>query len=253
MHTSPPRFASIPPVSSSASQIRFVTSFQELLATPLTGGINALCWQRELAGDFDEIVRLLPARRSRGEGGGASEGIDRLDETRLQALPLSAAGRTAADAMIADLRLLRAHGLAPELNCITAYPRDEEPGPVATDVFSFHADSAPIEASTWLCTYHGSPSEGLRNGESLKKVNVPAIRTELLALFGGSEGEEFEEFLRDNCFDLHYAPTPAAQPWSFGTGHLWRIACDWPGSPVPPCVHRAPATVAGEPRLLLIS
>lgn len=230
-------------MSPSASQIRFVASFQELLATPLSDGINALCWERSLPGDFGEVVRLLHAR----------EGIDRLDEARLLSLPLSAAGRAAVDAMIADLRLLRDHGLAPELNCITAYPRDEEPGPVATDVFSFHADSAPIEASTWLCTYHGAPSEGLRNDEARKKVEVPEIRAELLKLFGGDEGGEFEEFLRDNCFDLHYAPAPSAQPWSFGTGHLWRIACDWPGSPVPPCVHRAPATVAGEPRLLLIS
>jgi len=230
-------------VRSSASQIRLVTCFQELLTTPLADGINALCWQRPLAGDFGEVVRAL----------GVSTGIDRLDEVRLQALSLSAGGRAAVDVMIADLQLLRAHGLAPELNCITAYPRDEESGPVATDVFSFHADSAPIEASTWLCTYHGAPSEGLRNDEALKKVNVPAIRAELLKLFGGDEGEAFEEFLHENCFDLHYAPTPAAAPWSFGTGHLWRIACDWPGSPVPPCVHRAPATVAGEPRLLLIS
>lgn len=228
---------------SSSPQIRSVTRFQELLTTPLANGINALCWERSLAGDFGEVVRLL----------GAGEGIVRLDEARLRDLPLSAAGRAAADAMVADLRLLRDHGLAPELNCITAYPRDEEPGPVATDVFSFHADSAPIEAATWLCTYHGAPSEGLRNDEARKKVNVPEIRAELLKLFGGGEGGEFEEFLRDHCFDLHYAPAPAARPWSFGTGHLWRIACDWPGSPVPPCVHRAPATVAGEPRLLLIS
>lgn len=240
-------------MSSSASQIRLVTSFQELLTAPLADGINALCWERPLAGDFGEVVRLLRAQRSPGEAANAAEGIDRLDEARLLALPAGAAGRLAIDTMVADLRLLREHGLAPELNCITAYPRDEEPGPVATDVFSFHADSAPVEASTWLCTYHGSPSEGLRNDEALKKVNVPEIRTELLALFGGTEGDAFEEFLRDNCFDLHYAPAAAAQPWSFGTGHLWRIACDWPGSPVPPCVHRAPATVAGEPRLLLIS
>lgn len=230
-------------MASRASQIRFVASFQELLTAPLTDGINALCWQRTLTGDFGEVVRGLEVK----------EGIDRLDEARLLALSLGAAGRAAANVMLADLRQLRENGLAPELNCITAYPRDDEPGPVATDVFSFHADSAPIEASTWLCTYHGAPSEGLRNEEALKKVNVPAIRAELLGLFGGSEGEEFEEFLRENCFDLHYAPTPSATPWSFGTGHLWRIACDWPGSPVPPCVHRAPATVAGEPRLLLIS
>lgn len=223
--------------------VHTVARFDELLTRPLARGVNALSWERDLAGDFSEVVGLL----------GAAEGIVRLDEARLLSLPVSPAGQVAVDAMVSDLRLLRAHGLAPELNCITAYPRDETPGPVPTDVFSFHADSAPIEAATWLCTYHGAPSEGLANAEAVRKVEVPAIRAELLAQFGGGEGVEFEEFLRDNCYDLHYAAVASARPWSFGVGHLWRIACDWPGSPVPPCIHRAPATVAGEPRLLLIS
>ena len=55
-------------------------------------------------------------------------------------------------------------------------------------------------------------------------------------------------------YDLHYAPQPGAQPFSFGLGNLWRIAVEWPGSPVPPCIHRAPDTQPGDPaRLLLIS
>jgi hypothetical protein len=65
---------------------------------------------------------------------------------------------------------------------------------------------------------------------------------------------EFREALREHCFDLHYLPMPKAQPYSFGVGNLWRIAVDWPGSLVPPCIHRAPETLPGEPpRLLLIS
>ena len=45
-----------------------------------------------------------------------------------------------------------------------------------------------------------------------------------------------------------------AEPFSFGLGNLWRIAVEYPDSPVPPCVHRAPATIPGRPpRLLLIS
>src|SRR5688572_9720682 len=165
--------------------VRAVTRFDELLTTPLARGINALCWERSLSGDFREVIGVL----------GAAEGIVRLDETRLLGLPVSPAGRVAVDVMVSDLRLLRELGLAPELNCITAYPRDEGAGPVATDVFSFHADSAPIEAATWLCTYHGAPSEGLANPEAVRKVDVPAIRAELLAQFGGREGDEFEEFL----------------------------------------------------------
>ena len=85
-------------------------------------------------------------------------------------------------------------------------------------------------------------------------MDVPETRAELRKLFGGEEGGEFEAFLSENCYDLHYAPADAARPFSFGVGHLWRIAVEWPGSPVPPCIHRAPATQRGDPpRLLLIS
>ena len=223
--------------------IKRVHSFSELLTTPFANGVNALCWERTLPGDFGEVIAQLVG----------DEGINRLSEAQLRELSVSPDGQLAIDAMLEDLRLLQQQGLAPELNCITAYPRDEEAGPVPTDVFSFHADSAPIEASTWLCTYHGSPSEGLRSDEAIRKIDVPAIRAELLKLYGGQDDDGFREFLAENCYDLHYAPVPSARPYSFGVGSLWRIAVDWPGSAVRPCVHRAPQTVAGAPRLLLIS
>jgi hypothetical protein len=73
-------------------------------------------------------------------------------------------------------------------------------------------------------------------------------------LFGGENNEEFLEFLNDHHFDLHYAPLPQAQPFSFGLGNLWRIAVQYPGCPVPPCIHRAPTTLPSQPsRLLLLS
>ena len=226
------------------ARVQRVKSFPELVSTPLADGVNALCWERTLAGDFDEVVRLL----------GTGEGIRALDEARLRALPVSAAGRVAVDAMLADLRLLQEHELDPVLNCIDGYPRDEEPGPVVTDVFSFHADSAPVEASTYLCTYHGPASEGLRNDEALRKVDLAATRAELLKLYGGADDEDFRVYLNEHCYDLHYAPVAGARPFSFGLGNFWRIAVDWPGSPVPPCVHRAPETGPDDPpRLLLIS
>ena len=82
----------------------------------------------------------------------------------------------------------------------------------------------------------------------------PATRARLLADYGGPDDADFREFLADNCYDLHYAPRPGAEPFSFGLGHLWRIAVEYPGNPVPPCVHRAPENIAGKlPRLLLIS
>jgi hypothetical protein len=111
---------------------------------------------------------------------------------------------------------------------------------VPTDVFSFHVDSAPVEADTYLCTYHGPASEGLRNEEAQRRVDIPATRAELLNLFGGEDNADFCEFLTEHCYDLHYASVPSARPFSFGLGNFWRIATEWPGSPVPPCVHRAP-------------
>lgn len=224
-------------------RIKVVSSFSELIATPFADGVNALCWPRVLPGDFSEVVEKV----------GPGEGITILDDARLASLPLSAAGRAAIEILLEDQRLLRAQDRDPVLNCIHGYPRDEEPGPVSTDVFSFHTDSAPVEADTWLCTYHGAVSEGLRNDEAQRRVDIPETRAALLQLFGGEDNADFREYLSENCYDLHYAPIPQAQPFSFGLGNLWRIAVDWPGIPVPPCIHRAPETAPGDPpRLLLI-
>ena len=223
-------------------RIKVVGSFQELATARFADGVNALCWPRVLAGDFGEVVAQL----------GAGKGIDVIDEARLTGLELSAKGKAAVNVILEDLRRLRELERDPVLNCIHGYPRDEEPGPVVTDVFSYHADSAPVEADTWLCTYHGSPSEGLRNEDVLRRVDVPETRAELLKLYGGADDEGFREFLHEHCYDLHYAPLTGAQPYSFGHFNLWRIAVDWPGSPVPPCVHRAPATIVGQPRLMVI-
>ena len=225
-------------------RIQRVDSFAELVRTPFSNGVNALCWPRVLPGDFGEVVRLL------GEG----DGVVSLQEERLRKLPVGVSGRVATGVLLEDLRMLREVERDPVLNCIYAYPRDDDGGPVRTDVFSFHADSAPVEADTWLCTYHGASSEGLRNSEARRRVDLPGTRAELLDGFGGEEGDAFREYLSEQCYDLHYAAMAGARPFSFGVGHLWRIAVEWPGSAVPPCIHRAPETGPGEPpRLLLIS
>ncbi|MDF3059838.1 MAG: hypothetical protein K0R17_4053 [Rariglobus sp.] len=225
-------------------RIKIVQSFEELVSTPLIEGVNALCWPRTLAGDFDEVVARL----------GTIEEITSLDDDDLRGLMLSEAGRTARDILIEDQRLLREAGLSPTLDCIPGYPRDEESGPVPTDVYSFHADSAPVMADTYLCSYTVASSEGLRNEEALRCADIPETRAELLKQYGGPDDAGFRVFLNEHFFDLHYVAMPAARPFSFGLGNLWRIATDWPGSPVPPCVHRAPATLPGQaPRLLLIS
>ena len=225
-------------------RIQRVNSFQELVSTRFAQGVNALCWERQLAGDFGEVVERL----------GPGEAITAVDEAQLRELPVSAAGRVAVAQLLADLQLLRGHHLDPALNCIHGYPRDETLAPVATDVFSFHADRATVETDTWLCTYHGPCSEGLRNEEARRRVDVPATRADLLRCFGGEDNEDFRVYLSEHCYDLHYEPHPGARPFAFGLGNLWRIAVAWPGSPVPPCIHRAPETRPGEPpRLLLIS
>jgi hypothetical protein len=83
---------------------------------------------------------------------------------------------------------------------------------------------------------------------------IPAIRAALLKEYGGADDAAFEAFLREMFYDLHYEGAEGAEPFDFGLGNLWRIANRCPGSPVPPCVHRAPSPPAGSsPRLLLIS
>jgi hypothetical protein len=225
-------------------RIKTVQSFAELVGTPFADGVNSLCWPRALPGDFAEVVEKL----------GLGEEIVTIQEEQLDGLNVSAAGRVAIEVLREDLRRLREAERSPVLNCIHRYARDEAPGPVPTDVFSWHADSAPVEADTWLCTYHGPPSEGLPNEHAQRRTDIPEVRAELLKFLGMDEDDaEFREALREHCFDLHYAPLPEAQPYSFGVGNLWRIAIDWPGSPVPPCIHRAPETLPGQPpRLLLI-
>lgn len=223
-------------------RVKIVRSFAELLATPFAGGVNAICWPRALSGDFEEIVARL----------GPLDEITGLDEDDLRSLTLSPAGCAARDILIEDLRLLREAGLEPNLDCIPAYPRDDDT--VSIDVYSYHADSANTPADTWLCSYTQASSEGLRQEDAILCADVPETRALLLQRYGGADDAGFRAYLAENFYDLHYVARPGARPFSFGLGNLWRITTDYPGSPVPPCVHRAPATLPGQPpRLLLIS
>ena len=225
-------------------RLKVVGSFEELVRTPLSDGINALCWQRTLQGDFGEIVEKL----------GVGKGITSIDGERLLALDLSEAGQVAREVLLQDQELLRARELLPSLDCVNGYENAIESELLRTDVQSWHVDSATVEADTYLCTYFGAASEGLWNEEAMRRVDVPEFRAELLQLYGGADDAGFCDYLNENFLDLHYAPLPDARPFSFGLGHLWRIAIVYPGSPVPPCIHRAPVTLPGMPqRLLLIS
>lgn len=227
------------------SRIRIVGSFDDLVNASFGPEVNAICWERQLPGDFDEIAALLQDE----------EDIVSLDEEAIETLRprLSAQGCIAADILLADRQLLQERGLLPSLECVPRYPRDDD-NAVSTDVYSFHADRAPVQADTYLCSYNESSSEGLDNASAQRRIDNPVTRQKLQDLFTKEGGDSFDEFLREHCYDLHYAPLPNAVRYSFGIGNMWRIAVEYPGCPVAPCIHRAPDTVDGRPpRLLLIS
>lgn len=228
-------------LSHAENQIHCVTSFKDLVATPFNEVINAICWTRELRGDFSEIVEKVAL----------SGNITEIEEEELLALQLSEQGQLAREILLNDLELLKAHGASPILNVIKYYDRDNSHPFFPTDVYSFHVDRSPVPTDTFLCTYYGESSEILPNSQGIKKVLIPEIRDELKKRYHGPE-EGFESFLSEHFFDLHYQAKPDARPTSAGLGHLWRLAVDHPESQVPPCLHRAPKEKFGEHRLLMI-
>ena len=223
------------------NQIQCVTNFSDLVSTSFHGDINAICWTRNLVGDFAEIIEKVEL----------NENIAELAEEELRDLHLSEHGQLARDILLNDLKLLKAHGAAPILNLIRCYDRDDANPIFPTDVYSFHVDRSPVPSDTFLCTYYGEASEIVPNSQAIQKILVPEIRDELKKLYHDA-AEGFESFLIDHFFDLHYQIKPDAHPINLGLGHLWRLAVDHPESQVPPCLHRAPKEKAGETRLLLI-
>ncbi|PAW61770.1 MAG: hypothetical protein B9S37_04235 [Verrucomicrobiia bacterium Tous-C3TDCM] len=223
--------------------VRYVNSIAELVCTPMCAGVNALCLRRSLDGDFTEVIRHLRAER----------GITTLDRDQLLALRVSDAGKIAIETMLRDQEELRAYGFDPEIDCVNGYIGHDQQELMRTDVCSFHIDRATDIADTYLCTYAGASSIGVCHEDVILRAQVPAVRARLLADFGGADDESFLDYLRGNYYDMHYEALPAARTFSFGVGHLWRIAIDYPGTAVPPCIHRAPDPVDGEPpRLILI-
>ncbi|KAF1024602.1 MAG: hypothetical protein GAK29_02450 [Acinetobacter bereziniae] len=222
-------------------QIHLVSSFDKLINTAFQGDTNAMCWHRNLAGDFKEIVTKLELK----------ENITEVSEQDLSALALTEQGELAREIILKDIKQLTALGASPCLNLIRYYERDEELDFISTDVYSFHVDRSPIETDTFLCTYHGASSDILPNADALQKIHIPEIREKLKA-FHDATAADFETFLKDYFFDLHYQPKDNAVPINLGLGHLWRLAVDHPTQQVLPCVHRAPVESDGEYRLLLI-
>lgn len=226
---------------SDSNQIGIVSAFSELVNTDFKGEMNALCWYRNSEGDFKEIVTQLQLQ----------ENITEIYPEDLIGLQLSEKGNIAREIILSDLQLLADFGASPSLNLLKCYERDDEFDFISTDVYSFHVDRSPIATDTFLCTYHGAASDIIANSQAEQKILIPEIRARLKELHEGTE-EEFESFLKENYFDLHYQVCSDAQPINLGLMHLWRLAVDHPKQKVLPCIHRAPIENEGEYRLLLI-
>jgi len=223
-----------------SSNLLHVSNFQELISIPFQGTTNAISWSRELEGDFEEIVHAI-----------AFEGtMLEIDEEDLLALELSKAGKVARETILSDFRLLSELGSSPVLNIINNYEADEHPF-FPTDVYSFHVDRSPIATDTFLCTYYGDASDILPNEFAEQKIWIPEIRKKLRKEFTGDEAD-FEDYLIENFYDLHYEVITEGKEINLGIGHLLRLAVDHPESKVLPCVHRAPKETSGRKRLLLI-
>ncbi|MCT3802946.1 DUF1826 domain-containing protein [Elizabethkingia anophelis] len=223
------------------NQVGVVSTFAELVNTDFQGNMNALCWNRSLEGDFEEIVSKLQLK----------ENITEVSVDDLLALQLSEKGSAARDIILSDLQLLTDFGASPSLNLLKCYERDDEFDFISTDVYSWHVDRSPVGTDTFLCTYYGTTSDIIPNNQVVQKILIPEVREKLKELHDGPESE-FEDFLKENYFDLHYQAKPNAEPVNLGLGHLWRLAVDHPDQQVLPCVHRAPFENNGEYRLLLI-
>lgn len=224
-----------------SDQIGRVSTFSELVNTEFKGTMNALCWHRNLQGDFKEIVSQLQL----------NEDITEVSVEDLQVLQLSEKGNLAREIILNDLQLLTDFGASPSLNLLKCYERDEEFDFISTDVYSYHVDRSPVATDTFLCTYYGAASDIIPNEQAEQKILIPEIRKKLQELHNGS-AEEFENFLKENYFDLHYQAKPDSESVNLGLGHLWRLAVDYPDQQVLPCIHRAPKENEGEYRLLLI-
>lgn len=223
------------------TQIAVVATFSHLMDTAFKGEVNAVCWRRDLSGNFEEIVSNLKLKAD----------LTEVSMEDLHALELSEQGSIARGIILNDFQLLTDAGASPSLNLIKSYERDEEFDFISTDVYSFHVDRSPIGTDTFLCTYYGACSEILSNHQADQKVLVTEIRRQLKELYDGPE-EGFESFLTAHYFDLHYQAKPGAIPVKLGLGDLWRLAVDHPDQPCLPCIHRAPLEKEGEYRLLLI-
>ena len=225
---------------SAHQHIQVVASFAQMMQLQFQDDTNAVCWSRQLHGDFHEIVTQLELH----------DDMTEVSIEDLNALALTEQGKLARNTILQDIQLLTACGASPTLNLIKCYQRDDELDFISTDVYSFHVDRASIATDTILCTYYGAASDIVPNAQVTQKILLPKIRAQLQPFYEGSAAG-FEQFLTEYFFDLHYQAHENAQIINLGVGHIWRLAVDHPEQQVLPCVHRAPYE-QGDYRLLLI-
>jgi hypothetical protein len=220
-------------------QVVYTSSFEELTAVEFKGEQNAACWQRKLEGDFKELVSKLKL----------TEAVSVIELEHLNTLQLSEAAAMARTTLLKDYELLEHHGASPTLNLIRNYPKDNSNFP--TDVYSFHVDEAPFATSTFLCTYFGETSEICPNEEATQKIKIPEL-IEAIKKDNHCAEEDFEIYLRENYYHLHYLAKPNAKLIKMQKGELWRLAVESPDSRALACIHRAAVEKPGELRLMLI-
>jgi len=148
------------------NQIKVVSTFSELVNFNFQGTVNAMCWHRDLVGDFKEIVTKLELK----------ENITEVSIDDLLALQLSENGHSAREIILKDIQLLSNFGASPSLNLLKCYERDNELDFISTDVYSYHIDRSPIETDTFLCTYHGAASDIAPNDQVEQTILIPEIR-----------------------------------------------------------------------------
>ncbi len=150
-------------ILSDNNQIRVVSTFSELVNSNFQGDMNAICWYRNLVGDFKEIVAKLELK----------ENITEVSIEDLLALQLSEKGSLAREIILKDIQRLTDFGASPSLNLLKSYERDDELDFISTDVYSYHIDRSPIETDTFLCTYHGPASDILPHDQVEQKILIP--------------------------------------------------------------------------------
>lgn len=141
------------------TKFQHVNSFNELVETTFEGDINAMCWSRELNGNYAEIIEKV----------GVEDKLYVLEPDELKSLNLSEEGQLAREQILADFESLSALGASPLINIIHQYERDDAFPFFPTDVYSFHADRSPVPFSTFLCTYFGAASEFVSNDQATQK------------------------------------------------------------------------------------